>query len=112
MSATLFHAFLNTLAHHIYVDGFNISPVTTQNTQIPIELLATAEYSTVHMMGSCPMSNSPKKGMTNSFGKVFNQENLFINDASLFCSSIGVNPQGTVMMLAKRNIRHYLRHIK
>ena len=59
-------------------------------------------------MGSCPMHTDPSKGITNSFGKVYGHDNLYINDASLFCSSIGVNPQGTVMMLAKRNCYHFL----
>lgn len=101
-------AFLNSSAHHIYVDGFKITPLSKEHTLVSLKQLRKAEYSTVHMMGSCPMSNSSTRGITNSYGKVFDQDNLYINDSSLFCTSIGVNPQGTVMMLAKRNVYNYL----
>jgi len=35
-------------------------------------------------------------------------ENLFIADASLLCTAPGVNPQGTIMALARRNALHFL----
>lgn len=54
------------------------------------------------------MGEDPNTSATNSFGAVHNIKNLYINDASLFCTSIGVNPQGTVMALARRNISNFI----
>ena len=46
--------------------------------------------------------------VADSFGKVHGQDNLYINDASLLCTAPTVNPQGTIMMLARRNTEHFL----
>jgi choline dehydrogenase-like flavoprotein len=35
---------------------------------------------------------------------------LWVNDASLLPQAPGVNPQGTVMAFARRNVLHYLEH--
>ena len=43
-----------------------------------------------------------------SFGRVDGRDNLRIADASLFCDSPGVNPQGGVMALARRTARNFL----
>lgn len=63
---------------------------------------------TVHLFSSCPMGEVEGLCVTNSYGKVFDHENLFINDASMLCTSMGVNPQGTLMMLARRNIEKFI----
>jgi choline dehydrogenase-like flavoprotein len=41
-------------------------------------------------------------------GQVHGTANLFVNDASLVPTAPGVNPQGTVMALARRNTLHFL----
>ena len=38
-----------------------------------------------------------------SYGRVHGQKNLWVSDASMIPSATGVNPQGTIMALAKRN---------
>jgi choline dehydrogenase-like flavoprotein len=35
-------------------------------------------------------------------------KNLFVNDASLLCTAPGVNPQGSIMALARRNALKFL----
>jgi choline dehydrogenase-like flavoprotein len=35
-------------------------------------------------------------------------DGLYIADASLLCTATGVNPQGTVMAVAHRNVLHAL----
>ena len=103
------NAFLNVNANKIFIDGNHFPVITSKNLDLVSNLsLNHAEFSTVHLMGSCKMHGDSNRGLTNSFGKVYGHDNLYINDASLFCSSIGVNPQGTVMMLAKRNINSFL----
>jgi hypothetical protein len=63
---------------------------------------------TIHLFSSCPMGENKDICVADSFGKVHGQDNLYINDASLLCTAPTVNPQGTVMMLARRNTEHFL----
>ena len=46
------------------------------------------------------MSTNPALGVVDPDFKVYGYDNLFVCDASVFPSSIGVNPQLTVMALA------------
>jgi choline dehydrogenase-like flavoprotein len=55
---------------------------------------------TGHPQGGNVMSNDPATGVVDSGFKVFGFENLFVCDASVFPTSLGVNPQVTVMALA------------
>lgn len=64
---------------------------------------------TIHLMGSCPMGEDPTTSAVDSFGRVHGQEHLYVNDASILPSALGVNPQGTVLAVAMRNIRHFLK---
>jgi choline dehydrogenase-like flavoprotein len=63
---------------------------------------------TIHLFCSCPMGEDRSKCATDSFGRVHGMNNLYISDASLLCTSPGVNPQGTIMALARRNVVHFL----
>jgi choline dehydrogenase-like flavoprotein len=55
---------------------------------------------TGHPQGGNVMSNDPATGVVDKDFKVFGFENLFVCDASVFPTSLGVNPQVTVMSLA------------
>jgi choline dehydrogenase-like flavoprotein len=55
---------------------------------------------TAHPQGGNGMSADPAKGVVGSDFKVHGTENLYVADASVFPSAIGVNPQMTVMALA------------
>ena len=46
------------------------------------------------------MGNDPEYCVVDSSCKVFGLKNLFVCDASVFPTSIGVNPQLTIMALA------------
>lgn len=63
---------------------------------------------TVHAFSSCPIGEHRRHTAADSFGKVWGFENLYVNDASMLPSSPGVNPQGSVMALARRNVHHFL----
>jgi choline dehydrogenase-like flavoprotein len=58
---------------------------------------------TVHAFSTCPIGERRDLCAADSFGKVYGFENLYVNDASIIPDSPGVNPQGTVMALARRN---------
>jgi choline dehydrogenase-like flavoprotein len=62
----------------------------------------------VHLFSSCPMGENRALCATDSFGRVHGVPDLFIHDASLLCTAPGVNPQGSIMALARRNTLHYL----
>jgi choline dehydrogenase-like flavoprotein len=55
---------------------------------------------TGHPQGGNVMSNDPATGVVDNQFKVFGFENLFVCDASVFPTSLGLNPQVTVMALA------------
>jgi len=58
---------------------------------------------TVHAFSSCPAGTDRARCAVDSFGRVYGTRNLLVNDASILPDSPGVNPQGTVMALARRN---------
>ncbi|OQB91089.1 MAG: Cholesterol oxidase precursor [Verrucomicrobia bacterium ADurb.Bin118] len=66
---------------------------------------------TIHLFSSCPMGEDRKRCATDSFGRLHGFTNLRINDASLLCTAPGVNPQGTIMALARRNVLQFLGHL-
>jgi choline dehydrogenase-like flavoprotein len=77
-------------------------------TKIPPELPRNrTSLTTVHLFSSCPMGQRRDLTAVDSFGQVHGYQNLFVNDASLLCTAPGVNPQGSVMALARRNALHF-----
>jgi hypothetical protein len=58
---------------------------------------------TVHVMGTARMGNDRTRHVCDGHGKVYDTEGLYVADASLFPTSIGVNPMETIMALATRN---------
>lgn len=74
-------------------------------TDIPLSAMS---LSTVHVFSSCPMGENPDLCATDSFGRVLGFENLHVNDASLIPDSPGVNPQGSTMAIAMRNVEHFM----
>ncbi len=67
-----------------------------------------ANLMTIHLFSSCPMGEDKSKCATDSFGRVHGFKNLFVNDASLLCTAPGVNPQGSIMAIARRNVLKFL----
>jgi choline dehydrogenase-like flavoprotein len=53
-----------------------------------------------HLFGGCPMSADPRQGVVDGDGKVHGREGLYVVDASAIPTTIGVNPQHTIMGLA------------
>ncbi len=63
---------------------------------------------TVHLFSTAPMGENRDVTVTDSFGRVHDAPSLHVNDASLLCSAPGVNPQGSVMAIALRNVEHLI----
>jgi choline dehydrogenase-like flavoprotein len=68
---------------------------------------AALSLTTVHAFSSCPIGQRRDRCAADSFGRVFDCENLYVNDASILPDSPGVNPQGSIMALARRNALHF-----
>ena len=110
---------LQKLARILFESGAaSLHPGLTQSRELlqrgDIETLPAilpdglANLMTIHLFSSCPMGEDRGKCAADSFGRVHGFENLFINDASLLCTAPGVNPQGSIMALARRNVLHFL----
>ena len=68
----------------------------------------TVELMTVHIMGTARMATDPQRGATDASGAVHDTDGLVVADASVLPSSIGVNPQETIIALALRNAERWL----
>jgi len=60
------------------------------------------EVLSVHPMGTCRMGRDPRRSVVSSTGETHDVPGLYIADASVFPTSIGVNPMETVMAFATR----------
>jgi choline dehydrogenase-like flavoprotein len=69
---------------------------------------ADIELFTVHLMGTARMGGDPRRHVCDSYGKVYGAEGLWVSDASLFPSPIGVNPMETIMSLSTRNAQRMI----
>jgi choline dehydrogenase-like flavoprotein len=65
---------------------------------------AGATVMTVHLFSSLPLGGRA----VDELGRVRGVRGLQVNDASLLPGAPGVNPQGTVMAIASRNVEAYL----
>ncbi len=64
------------------------------------------ECSSQHPLGSCRMAASREQGVVDASGRVFGVDNLYLADGSVVPSSLGVNPQVTIMAMADRIASH------
>ncbi len=62
-----------------------------------------------HPQGGNALSDSPKRGVIDTSFRVHGYQNLFVVDASVFPTTINVNPQLTIMALADYAWRHGIR---
>jgi choline dehydrogenase-like flavoprotein len=63
---------------------------------------------TVHLTSSVRMGEDRPRTGTDSFGRIWDYENLRVNDASLLPDAPGVNPQAAIMAITSRNSDHFL----
>lgn len=63
---------------------------------------------TVHGFSTCPIGERPERCAADSFGKVHGFKNLYLADASMLPDSPGINPQGTIMAIARRNALNFV----
>ena len=59
-----------------------------------------------HLVGGCPMSDSPESGVVDSDQRAWNVPNLFVADGSVMPTQGSANPALTIMALAARLAEH------
>jgi len=100
-------------AKNVYFIGKNISLVELnklENFLNNISHVNEFKYSSVHILGGVKMGEE-KNCLVDSYGKMKNIDNFYVNDSSLINHSLLKNPQGTIMSIANRNIIHFLKNV-
>lgn len=69
---------------------------------------AKIALSTVHIMSTARMAKRPRRGVTDNRGAVHGVDGLVVADASVLPSSMGVNPQETIVAMALRNADRWI----
>jgi len=67
---------------------------------------ADLEVGAFHPLGTCRMGENPQRSVVNSYLKAHDMDNLYIIDGSPFPSSLGVNPQESIMAFAHRSAEY------
>jgi choline dehydrogenase-like flavoprotein len=63
---------------------------------------------TGHLMGTARMGHDPSSSVVNQWGRAHDVPNLFIYDGSVFVTSSGFNPTGTICAVALRSVKHLI----
>jgi choline dehydrogenase-like flavoprotein len=61
-----------------------------------------------HLMGTARMGNDPKTSVVNQYGQSHDVPNLYIYDGSVFVTSSGFNPTGTITAIALRSVKNLI----
>ncbi len=81
----------------------------TDIDELPAELPAKrTNLMTIHLFSSCPLGENRSRCVADSFGRVHGTSNLWIADGSLLPGPPGVNPQGSILAITRRNALHFL----
>ncbi|MFQ5632338.1 MAG: GMC family oxidoreductase N-terminal domain-containing protein, partial [bacterium] len=93
----------------VYPPTFNASPITRADfednriTDIIDARLKKPDdfyFSTAHPQGGNIINASPEKGVIDNNFKVHGSDNIYVCDASVFPTTVGINPQWTIMAMA------------
>jgi choline dehydrogenase-like flavoprotein len=96
LEAGALRVMLNTWDNSNYTDRKSLERIERAAADPAAITLASA-----HPQGGNAISRSPKRGVVDADFRVHGFENLYVCDASVFPGSIQVNPQLTVMSLAR-----------
>ena len=92
-------------ARHVYLPILGHPPVTPDELAgIDLESIPAGRFecSSQHPLGSVRMGRSAAEGAIDTDGKLFGLEELFVVDGAGVPTSLGVNPQLTIMAMATR----------
>jgi choline dehydrogenase-like flavoprotein len=61
-----------------------------------------------HLMGTSRMGVDPKRSVVDQWGRAHDVPNLYVYDGSVFVTSSGFNPTGTICAIALRSVKHLI----
>ena len=61
---------------------------------------------TAHILGGCPIAESPERGVVDTRGRAFGHEGLYVVDGSIIPANLGVNPSLTITAMAEHVMSH------
>lgn len=105
----LAEAFFAAGAEQVYLPVLGLPPMDADGlksfdlARVPARRV---ECSSQHPLGSCRMGSAPERSVTDPWGKVWEVDELYVADGSVVPTSLGVNPQQTIMALATRTAWH------
>ena len=67
-----------------------------------VRTIETPPYPSTHNLGTCRMSQRPRDGVVDRFGRAHDVPNLFVSDGSVFTTGAAANPTLTIVALAIR----------
>lgn len=97
-----------TAVYPSFAKASQVSSAGDVETTVRALRRSTANLMTVHLCGSVPMGEDPSRCGADSYGRVHGTSNVHVADASMLPSAPGINPQGTIMAFAARNVAHFL----
>jgi cholesterol oxidase len=56
---------------------------------------------TAHILGGCPIGESPDRGVVDTSGRAFGHDGLYVVDGSIIPANLGVNPSLTITAMAE-----------
>ncbi len=102
-------------AREIYLLGNKITNIRKENYEDVIrksfKKINDFKFSSVHILGGIT-SGENGNAITDTFGQLKGQKNLFVNDSSLINNKLLKNPQGLIMSIAKNNIDNFIKKHK
>jgi choline dehydrogenase-like flavoprotein len=98
-------------AKEVFLPIFGLDGVTAdQLDNVDLEHVhgRKIECSSQHPLGTCHLGSTPDASVVDPSGKVWETPNVYVADGSILPTSLGVNPQWTIMAMAMR-IAHKIR---
>ena len=98
-------AYLAAGARELFVPILGHPPVTPDEfRKLDLERVPASRYecSSQHPLGTCRMGDKPETSVVDSLGRAWDVRELYVVDGSVLPTSLGVNPQLTIMAMALR----------
>ncbi|MCB9508030.1 MAG: GMC family oxidoreductase [Myxococcales bacterium] len=98
-------AFFAAGARELYLPILGHAPVDADTfAKLDFDRVSPARFecSSQHPLGTCRMGPDAASSVTDEFGRVWELPNLYLADGSVVPTSLGVNPQLTILALALR----------
>jgi choline dehydrogenase-like flavoprotein len=73
-----------------------------------VDISVVSQLPSGHLMGTCRMGTDPERSVVDQWGRSHDVPNLFIYDGSVFVTSAGFNPTGTICAIALRSVKHLI----